>query len=321
MSVATAIAHPNIALCKYWGKRDRALNLPSVPSLSLTVAPFFTRTTVEWGRDQDLVQLNGQAADASTQKKVLRVLDLLDPWRPRVHVTSENSFPTAAGLASSSSGFAALVVAAAAASGQRRSLTELSCLARQGSGSAARSLFGGWVEWPLGSRMDGADSHGVPVAGPEHWDLRMVVAVVASGRKETLSTDGMTHCELTSPYYTAWVASAPADVDGGRAALLRRDLTALGTIMERSTLRMHACMMSSDPPILYWKAGTLAAYEVVRQLRKDGVPCYATMDAGPNVKVLCRAADVELLRLALLRVVDRVELLHPAAGARLVPNP
>lgn len=318
MPTATAIAHPNIAVCKYWGKRDRTLNLPAVPSLSLTVAPFHSRTTLEWGSDAEEYWLNSQLADASTHKKIKRVLDLMDPWRPKCRVVSENNFPTAAGLASSSSGMAALVVAAHAASGQQRTTEELSAFARQGSGSACRSLFGGWSEWPLGSRMDGGDSHGVPIAPPEHWDLRMVVAMVAAGPKETSSTDGMTHCADTSPYYTAWVACAPADVEQGRTAILRRDLYSLGRIMERSTLRMHACMMGSDPPLCYWQAGTMAAIHMVEDLRRHGLSCYYTIDAGPNVKVLCSVSDVEVVRNHLLKVAERVEVLSPGPGARVV---
>lgn len=321
----TAIAHPNIALCKYWGKRatdtaqGRALNLPATPSLSLTVAPFHTRTTVTCGvgAAEEAVTLNGQPADEGTVKKIRRVLALIEPdarWR----VESQNSFPTAAGLASSSSGFAALVVAGAAAAGKDLSTAQLAVIARQGSGSATRSLYGGWAEWPLGTLADGSDSHGLPVAPMDHWDLKMLVAIVASGPKEVSSTDGMGHSAATSPYHAAWVASAPADVEAAHHAVLRRDLFTLGGIMERSTLRMHACMLAADPPLRYWQAGTLAAIARVEDLRRQGCTCFYTMDAGPNVKVLCAAQDAEVVRRHLLSVAERVEVLSPGPGARLL---
>lgn len=318
MSIATAVAHPNIALCKYWGKRDRALNLPATPSLSLTLAPFRTRTTVEWGADVDAAFLDGAPLTGEGARKVFAVLDLLDAARPPCLVRSENDFPTGAGLASSSSGFAALVVAGAAAAGQARPIEELAVLARRGSGSATRSLHGGWVEWPTGHRDDGLDSHGVPLAGPEHWDVRMVVAVVAAGPKDVASTDGMLHTQATSPYFAPWVSQASADVDEARAAVLARDLPRLGAVVERSSLRMHASMMAADPPLLYWRPASLAAMEAVRGLRRRGLGAWATMDAGPNVKVLCAAADAPAIAEGLAEVAERIEILGPGGPARVV---
>lgn len=319
MPIATAIAHPNIALCKYWGKRDRALNLPTNPSLSLTLAPFSTRTTVEWGGERDLAVLNGAELSGEGAKKIFRVLDLLDPARPPCVVRSENDFPTGAGLASSSSGFAALVVAGAAAAGQKRPIEELAVLARRGSGSATRSLHGGWVEWPAGTRDDGLDSHGVPIAGPDWWDVRMIVAVIAAGPKDVSSTDGMVRTQATSPYFDAWTKVAAADVPEARAAVLARDLPRLGAIAERSALRMHATTMAADPPFLYWRPATLQALERVRDLRRQGIGAWATMDAGPNVKVLCAAADAPAVAEAVAEVGDRVEILGPGGPARVVP--
>ena len=320
MSSATATAHPNIALCKYWGKRDRALNLPATPSLSLTLAPFTTRTTVTWGADADEVWLNGSPAQGKEATRVTACLDLLDPGRPPCRVVSENNFPTAAGLASSSSGFAALVTAADAASGRPRSVEALAVIARRGSGSATRSLFGGWVEWGMGTRADGTDSHGVPVAPAEHWDVRMLVAVLAPGPKETSSTDGMAHTQRTSPYFPAWTEHAPHDVEEARGAVLRRDIEHLGRVMERSAMRMHASMLAADPPLCYWRAGTLAAVQAVRELRAAGTGAWYTMDAGPNVKVLCAAADEATVRAALTTTCARVDVLGPGGPARVVPS-
>ena len=164
MRRATAVAHPNIALAKYWGKRDRALNLPTNGSLSLTLAPFCTTTAVTWGVDTDVARLDGREASGDEARKMFALLDRMAPGRPGVAIETANNFPTAAGLASSASGFAALVVAAEAAMGGTRNFEELAVFARMGSGSATRSLHGGWVVWPRGERPDGLDSHGVPLA-------------------------------------------------------------------------------------------------------------------------------------------------------------
>lgn len=318
MPVATAVAHPNIALCKYWGKRDRPLNLPSVGSLSLTLAPFSTTTTVEWGAERDELVFNGRPASAEEARKVFAVCDLVDSWRPRVRVVSDNDFPTAAGLASSSSGFAALVLAATAAAGHPRTVEQLSVMARRGSGSASRSIFGGWAEWKLGERDDGMDSYAYEIAPVDHWDVRMLVAIFDAGPKGVSSRDGMLRTQETSPFYPAWVASAPRDLADARVAIRDRDLLALGRVMERSALRMHASMMAADPPVLYWKSGSVWAQECVRSLRDQGVPCAWTMDAGPNVKVLVEAAHADVVAERLARVADQVHILHPGGPARLV---
>jgi len=316
----TALANPNIALCKYWGKRDASLNLPSTPSLSLTVAPFRTRTSVTWGADEDRVVFNGAPNSGAEARKILATLDRLagDVPRPPCLVETDNDFPTAAGLASSASGFAALVVAANAASGLDLPASTLAVLARRGSGSATRSIQGGWVEWAMGVAADGSDSHGVQVAPAEHWDVRMLVVLVRSGPKEIGSTEGMNHTMRTSPYYPAWVAQAPADVDEARAAVLSQDLERLGRITERSALRMHASMLAADPAVVYWKPETLLALEVVRGARKAGLGGWATMDAGPNVKVLCAAGDAEGLAKALGAAGLAVQTLVPGGPARVV---
>lgn len=311
---ATATAHPNIALVKYWGKRDTALNLPAVPSLSLTLDGFRTTTTVTWDAPRDEVVFNGAVADAETTRKVLAVLDLIDPGRPPASVVSDNDFPSAAGLASSSSGFAALVVAAAAAAERSLTLEHLSVLARRGSGSACRSLWGGFVEWTLGERADGTDSHGVPVAPVDHWDVVMVVAIVSGKKKAVGSTSGMEASRATSPYYDAWVRTAPSRVDTGRAAVRARDLRALGEVMESSTFEMHAVMHTTRPAILYWQPATVACLHAVRRLREEGIAAYATMDAGPNVKVLCARADAEAVAKVLNGHVDDVRIAAPGGA-------
>lgn len=309
MRTATAVAHPNIALVKYWGKRDVARNLPAVPSLSLTLDRFTTTTTVS-PADRDEVVLGGAPAPDDEAGRVLGLLDRLAPDRPRVRVVSANNFPSAAGLASSASAFAALALAGAAALRRPLDRVALSVLARQGSGSACRSLWGGFVEWRMGERDDGADSHGVPVAPADHWDVRMVVGVVSSAKKAVGSTTGMTRAR-TSPYWPAWEATAAADVAEARAAVLARDLERLGAVMERSTFKMHATTSTAASPFLYWQANTVACVQAVWSLRERGVPAWVTMDAGPNVKVLCAPDAADAVSAAMAPYAERTIALAP----------
>jgi len=318
--MATAIAHPNIALVKYWGKRDLERNLPSTSSISLTLAPFYTRTTVTADADRDDLWINGELIDGRPAERVFKYLDKLEPWRTPSTIVSEANFPIKAGLASSASGFAALTLAATAEYNQKRSTAELSTLARQGSGSACRSLFGGWVEWPRGTREDGLDSHARIVAPQDHWDVRMVVVVLHDGPKGVASTDGMLRTQKTSPYYRGWVESNEADIAPARKAILARDLEALGTIMERSALRMHASMMSAEPPIRYWKSKSVWAMDAVENLRSRGYGAWWTMDAGPNVKVLCSAKDADFVAKRFASIAKRVDILEPGGAAKLEPD-
>lgn len=311
MNVATATAHPNIAVVKYWGKRDRALNLPDVSSLSLTLDTFHTRTRVHWGVHTDEVWLGDALAPEAFARKVVAHLDRIATDRPGVRVETWNDFPTAAGLASSASGFAALTLAALAASGKHADPRQASILARQGSGSACRSLWGGWVRWDKGVQPDGLDSHGIPVADAGHWDVAMVVAVVSGGPKGVGSTEGMVRTRETSPYYAQWVDTAEDDVVEGVAAVQARDLERLGRVMEHSTLKMHATMHTALPPVLYWRPATVAVLHEVRALRERGIGAWATMDAGPNVKVLCARTDADAVALALRDLVDDVRILGP----------
>jgi diphosphomevalonate decarboxylase len=315
---ATAVAHPNIALVKYWGKRDRALNLPATSSLSVTLDRFETRTTVSWGVENDEVVLDGQRVTGKPARRVLDFLDLVDEDRPNVRVVSASNFPVAAGLASSSSAFSALALAASAAAGQALEPAALSVLARRGSGSACRSLWGGFVHWTRGERADGLDCHGHPIALAEPWELRVVVAVVHAGPKAVGSTEGMVRTRDTSPVFPVFVAENEGLVREAHRAVLARDLDRLIVCMERSTTLMHASMLTAVPSVRYLKPGSLAVLDAVDALRGAGVPCGWTMDAGPNVKVLCRAQDAPAVERAIAPIVHAVHVLGPGGPARLV---
>ena len=320
MKKITALAHSNIALSKYWGKLDVALNLPAVPSISLTLSPMNTRTTCEFisGLTEDEFILNNKRAEGKPlerTKKVLAQVRALSGVTQFARVHSENNFPTASGLASSASGFAALVAAGCAAAGLDRDDAQWSAMARQASASAARSIFGGFAELPKGVAGEAALS-AKPLASASHWEVRIVVAVISEGPKDIGSTEGMTLSANTSPYYQAWINASDALAAEVREGVLQRDLVKVGEAMEQSTLAMHACMMASRPGLLYFQPGTLAAFATLKKLRKEGVPVYATMDAGPHVKALCHAEDAARVAAALESTpqVLRTLLTQPGGG-------
>jgi diphosphomevalonate decarboxylase len=306
MSRCKVRANANIALSKYWGKADIQLNLPAVPSVSMTLDRLVTETEVRFDPRlrADRVFLDERAAGKAEKR---RVVELLDQVRAaaghlqRAEVRSVNRFPTAAGLASSASGFAALAAAATRAAGLRWDDRRVSALARQASASAARSVFGGFVELPAG-KPGQATLAARPLYEAQHWDLRIVVAETAKGPKKVGSTVGMERSRRTSPYYEAWVDAAPKLSRKVKRGLRTRDLPLLGAAMEQSTLAFHACAMASAPGILYFQPGTLAALATVRELRtRRGIDVFATMDAGPHVKALCHADDADKVRRALGR--------------------
>jgi diphosphomevalonate decarboxylase len=311
---ATAVAHANIALVKYWGKRDDALLLPEAGSLSLSLDRLRTRTTVELGAARDELSLDGQPASPQELSRARALLDAAG-IRERAHIESRNDFPTAAGLASSASGFAALAVAASAAAGQRRSTRELSALARLGSGSAARSVPGGWAVWEGESAEQ--------IAAPSHWEVRMVVALCARGPKAVGSRDGMRASRDTSPYHAAWIEQCRCDLPEALRLLRARDLDGLGALAERNALRMHADAMAADPPLLYWEPATIGCLRALQALRAGGVSAWATIDAGPHVVALCAAADAARVEAALREVpgVRDVLACAPAPGAHLEEAP
>ncbi|NOK08706.1 diphosphomevalonate decarboxylase [Corallococcus exercitus] len=315
---ATVRAHPNIALVKYWGKRDDALILPHQSSLSLTLAPIHVTTTVEFGAPSDTVELHGHAAKGSERDRVLRLLDAVRVQAGRdlgpAKVVSRGDFPMAAGLASSAAGFAALAVAGRAAAGLPEDTRASSILARRGSGSACRSVQGGFCEWQRGERADGEDSYALQRFDAGHWaDLRMVVAILDRGEKEVKSRDGMKNTVETSPYYPAWVKDAEAEVPRARELIAKKDLEALGELCERNAWRMHSTSLAADPPLCYLNSSTLGLIQHLREQRKKGVPVWFTLDAGPNPVLLTDAAH-EVAAEALARACGAVDVVRCVPG-------
>ena len=323
---ATALAHANIALIKYWGKRDLRLNLPAVGSLSITLDSLWTRTRVrfEEALDADQFSLNGVAKpdEVSRVAKCLALLRAQAGATRYARVESENNFPTGAGLASSASGFAALVVAAAAALNISAPASKLSEFARRGSGSASRSLFGGFVEWSKGVREDGQDSIASPLLAADQWPLSVVVAVTSKQAKTIGSTEGMNRTADSSPYYGAWVDSGEADLNEARAAILAKDFERLAAISEYSCLKMHALALAARPGLIYVNGATVDAMHAVRGLRASGVPVFFTVDAGPQLKAVCLPEAVDAVRRCLKDIRGVLDIIETGlgAGARLVES-
>lgn len=310
-----ARAHTNIALIKYWGKRDEELFLPTNNSLSMTLDQFYTETAVTFDSelDQDLFYLDGKMTDPEETKKVSVFLDKIRKFTNETryaYVDSVNHVPIAAGFASSASGLAALAAAAMKATGVDYTERELSQMARQGSGSASRSIYGGFVEWEKGEKDDGSDCYAVPILEQSAWDLRVLSIEVTHEVKKVLSREGMKRTVETSPFFDGWLKAVKSDLKEAKEAIEKRDFTSLGETLERNALRMHATTLGANPPFMYWQHTTVKVMEAVQALREEGLEAYFTIDAGPNVKVVCQPEHEEAL-LARLNEIDVVQHIYP----------
>ena len=315
---ATIRARANIALIKYWGKADAALNVPAVGSLSITLDALWSETEVEFdaGLPADTLSLNGQTRSDQLGRvtECLNLLRLRAGIESPARVVSRNNFPTGAGLASSASGFAALATAAARALDLDLSPRDLSIIARQGSGSAARSIFGGFVEMHAGSMADGTDSFAEPLLEADAWPLEVVIAITEHGEKAVGSRAGMEQSASSSPYYPEWVAGSPDDLARARQAVLSRDFETLTGVAEHNCLKMHAAAMAAEPPLIYWNAATVACLHAVRALRDSGVPVFFTIDAGPQLKAVCAPGASEDVEAALRAVPGVLNTLVSGLG-------
>lgn len=322
---ATVRAGSNIAFIKYWGVDDVTLNLPQNNSISMTLADAHTTTTVEWlpkaQLPQDEIVVDGVRFDERKAARLVRHLDRIRELAAidlPARVVSQNNFPMASGIASSASGFAALTAAACHALALPWDATRLSAIARRGSGSASRSLFGGFVEWHRGH--DDATSVAQQLHPLAHWTLYDIVAVV-SGAEKAVSSEQGHRLAASSPLNSGRVASLPTALAEVRAALATRDLRRLGPVIELDALAMHAVMMTSTPSLLYWQPGTLEIIQAVRHWREhEGLQAYFTIDAGPNVHLLCEAGDVAAVqaRLATLPSVQQIIVSRPGPAPLLL---
>ncbi|MCJ8339998.1 MAG: diphosphomevalonate decarboxylase [Pseudomonadales bacterium] len=296
---ADAFAPSNIALCKYWGKRDGELNLPVNSSLSVSLAHLGSHTKISRSEDgSDKVRLNNKdlPSDSDFSRKVIDFVDLFRRGQkiPLI-VDTRNNIPTAAGLASSASGFAALMLALDDFFSLNLDKSVLSAFARMGSGSASRSIYTGFVRWDMGSRADGMDS--VASQLDNRWpDLCIGLIKVSSARKPVDSRSGMQRTIETSKLYPSWPEQAGSDLITLEQAIDEQNFAQMGACAEKNAMSMHATMMSAWPPLVYWLPESLAVMQQVWQLREAGVAVYFTMDAGPNLKLLFETASLSVLQ-------------------------
>ncbi|MEE8118293.1 MAG: diphosphomevalonate decarboxylase [Gammaproteobacteria bacterium] len=315
---AEAQAQPNIALVKYWGKRDAALNLPAVGSISITLDSLVTRTRVQFDEqlETDQVTLDG-VTNVEEKNRIGRFVELfreLAGIHCFAYVNSANNFPTGAGLASSASGFAALAVACDAALSLKLDNRKLSELARRGSGSAARSLLGGFVEWHLGQEADGSDSVAKALRDSTSWPLQTIIAITSYDRKSVGSSRGMNLTMETSPFYSSWVENQSADLDVARSAIKNQDFESLAEVSEFSCLKMHASALAARPGLIYWNAASLACMQVIRQMRAQGNGVFFTIDAGPQVKAICLPETADSVAKTLAEVPGVEDVLRTGLG-------
>jgi diphosphomevalonate decarboxylase len=321
MGKATAVANPNIAFIKYWGKADEALNLPANPSLSMNLAALTTVTTVEFRLKlvADVVAIDDHPAEGQALARVAAQLDrvrALAGIKARAQVASRSDFPAGTGLASSASAFAALTLAATRATGLFLSEAELSRVARLGSGSACRSVPAGFVLW------DGDDegtSFARQVAPPEHWNLQDVIAIISRQHKAVGSRDGHSLAP-SSPLHVARLAAVPALLAAVLAGIEHCDLGVMGPAMEADALAMHGVMMTSCPSLLYWLPATVAVLQAVRAWRREGLDVFFTMDAGPNVHCICQEAAARDLERRLRAVVGVEDVVVSGPGGAVRPG-
>lgn len=318
---AASVACANIAFIKYWGNRDAALRLPANGSISMNLDGLFTRTTVAFtSSKQDSLVINTREISGKGLERVSYILDLVREaagLNEKAEVTSENNFPTGAGIASSAAAFAALALAASQAAGLNLSEAELSRLARRGSGSASRSIPAGFVEWQMGKSEE--DSFSFSIAPVNHWNLADCVAIVNSTHKKTGSTEGHAIAG-TSPLQNARVEDAPRRLQICRTAILNKDFEAFANIIEHDSDMMHSVMMTSNPPLMYWQSATVGIFHEVRSWRASGIPVGYTVDAGANVHVLCLGEYAKMVEKRLRELPGVGDVLAAGVGgaAKLV---
>ena len=309
---AVCQAGPSLALTKYWGKAVKGENLPATPSLAVTLGGVHSETRV-WTAEEDSVTVDGVRQDAARYDPFFDALRETLGTTTHFRAVSANSFPTSAGMASSSSGFAALAGACARAAGVEAAASDLSAVARVGSASAARAVFGGFVLLPAGARR------ARPLFGPGHWpELRILVAVTHRGPKPVSSRRAMEETRATSPYYFNWIKESAAILPDALHALEIRDLEQLGESARRSYSLMHAAILAARPSLLFWLPATVAVIHACAAMRSRGVGAWETIDAGPQVKVLCLSKDLAAVTAGIQELDSGIQLIgcHPGEGLR-----
>ncbi|MBI5302055.1 MAG: diphosphomevalonate decarboxylase [Chloroflexi bacterium] len=321
---ATAEAKSNIAFIKYWGNRDATYRVPLNNSISMNLDHATTTTTVAFNAmlNDDSVTLANEPASVAVRARVIAHLDRIRARakiETRARVASQNNFPTGTGMASSASAFAALSLAATRAAGLSLNERELSMLARQGSGSACRSIPDGFVEWMAGTEH--ANSYAVSLAPADFWDLRDVIAIVSTEEKKVGSSDGHNRAQ-TSHFIDERLRALPLRLQRVRRALFAKDLALLGPALEEDAVELHIIAMTSTPPIYYWSPAMVRVIQAAHAWRAEGLAVYFTLDAGPNVHLICEGKDAEevVARARQLAEVQQVMMNAPGGPARVVED-
>lgn len=308
-----ARAHTNIALIKYWGKADEALIIPMNNSLSVTLDRFYTETRVTFDETltEDQLILNGEAVNAKESAKIQRYMEMIRKEAgisEHALIESENFVPTAAGLASSASAYAALAGACNEALQLGLSDKDLSRLARRGSGSASRSIYGGFAEWEKGNDDETSFAHRVEADGWEN-ELAMVFVVINNKSKKVSSRSGMSLTRDTSRFYQYWLDNVEPDLKEIKEAIAQKDFKRMGEVIEANGLRMHATNLGAQPPFTYLVPESYDAMRIVHECREAGLPCYFTMDAYPNVKVLIEKKNQQAIVDKFLQEFDQSQII------------
>jgi diphosphomevalonate decarboxylase len=319
---ATAIAPSNIAFIKYWGKENKILRTPLNSSISMNLTGAYTTTTVEFSDhyEKDIISIEGGFFSTKEEARVVQALDRIRKKSGMSHharVVTHNTFPKGAGAAASASGFAALAVAGFAAAGVSMSEKDLTIFARMGSGSACRSIPDGFVLWEKGNSSD--TSYAYSLYPHDYWDLRDILVIVDMGMKKVSTTEGMESVS-TSPKLTERLFSLPDKITAMREALKEKNFPKLGEMIEGDCLNMHEVMETQEPPLVYRNETTQKITSAVIDWRKEGLSVYFTIDAGPNVHLICEASE-ELKVIEKLKNfpgVLQVIINKPAPGAHIV---
>lgn len=322
MMKKTAISPANIAFIKYWGKKDPELNIPFNDSVSMNLSNCFTTTTVEFGKEfkNDQVVVDGKKVKGLGRDRVILILDKVRKMsgvKFFAKVNSKNNFPSDAGIASSASGFSALALASSAACGLNFDKKELSVLARLGSGSACRSIPDGFTYWKKGD--DNKSSYAVQIATPDFWNIRDIVTVVSKEKKKSGSTEG--HLAASSSrYFNDRLDKLPKRTKIIKNAILQKNFDVFGQALEEEAVDLHIMAMTSKPAIFYWNAGTMEVIHTVIAMREKGIKCFFTMDAGPNVHVICQGKDESKVKKILENLTSTLFVISnkPAKGARII---
>ncbi len=317
---ATAIAPSNIAFIKYWGRKDEELRLPENGSVSMNLSNLLTTTTVEFSSkfNQDSITINDRK-EPNEGSRAIRHLDRvrkLAKINTKAKVVTKNNFPSSTGLSSSASGFAALTLGASRAAGLKLSETELSILARQGSGSACRSIPDGIVEWLDGETSE--TSHAVSLFEPSYFDIADVVAVVSTDKKFLATSEGQKSAR-TSPFFEKRLSLIKDKITLVKKRIKDKDFTSFGKLVEEEALEFHSILFTSNPPLFYWTPQTVSVMKEVQKWRREGLEAYFTINTGQDIHVLCKKEDaIEISKkLSRLKDVSKVIINYPSRGAYL----